>query len=292
MGGMVTPEAVRLDFADAGIGSRGVALMIDAIIVFVTLILISVGAGAAFGLTQVPGWVAVSTVLVLNFLVLFGYPIVCEVAFGGRSTGKMALGLRVVTREGAPVGFRHAAIRSAFMLVDFMLTLGAGAVISAALTRRSQRLGDLVAGTVVLRQRYAAGAPRIATFNVPEGAHAYAATISPTVLDPATYERIRAFLLRLPELRDDARRSVAVSLARPLLAATPPPPDDMDPVTYLRVLASVYQGGHAGPPVTVGSTGRQAPQREPPAPGPLRDRDGGRPRDGGPAGEGGFVAPE
>lgn len=281
--GIVTPEAVQLDFADAGIGSRGAALIIDVAIVFTTLIIVSIGASAAFGLSPVPGWVAVSTLLILNFLILFGYPVVCEVAFGGRSVGKMALGLRVVTREGAPVGFRHAAIRSAFMLVDFIVTGGAGAVLSAALTARSQRLGDLVAGTVVLRQRHAAGEAKVTRFAVPAGAEGYASTISPTVLNSSQYERIRAFLLRSDELADGARTEIATSLARPLLGVTPAPPAGMDAVTYLRVVAGVYQRGHTASPAATGQPSFGS-GTAPPVPSSVT-----RP---GPSDDRGFAAPE
>lgn len=272
--GVITPEAVRLEFADAGIGSRGVALLIDAVVLFTALLVVTVGAAAALEAAAVPDWFAVSALLILNLVLFFGYPIVAEVGFGGRTLGKAALGLRVVTREGAPVGFRHAAIRSAFMLVDFVVTAGAGAVLSAALTRRSQRLGDLVAGTVVLRQRQATGSVRAAVFAVPAGAERYAALVSPNAIDAATYERIRAYLLRAPELDDAARHRVAVALAAPLLPTTPAPPAGMPPAAYLQVLAAVYQRG-GDHPAPAGS----------PAPEPAGDRRHG------PAGDAPVAAP-
>ncbi len=80
------------------------------------------------------------------------------------------MGLRVVTREGAPVQFRHAAIRAALGLIDFYLAFGGVAVISALVTREHQRLGDLVAGTLVLRERTGARAPTAVRFAVPAGA--------------------------------------------------------------------------------------------------------------------------
>ena len=100
-----------------------------------------------------------SLTFLLTFVVLWGYPTVMETLWRGRTIGKIALGLRVVTVEGAPVRFRHAAIRATLGLVDFLLTSGAGAVVSVLMTHRSQRLGDLVAGTVVLRERTGLRAP-------------------------------------------------------------------------------------------------------------------------------------
>lgn len=295
MSGIVTPEAVPLDFEHAGIGSRAAALLIDAVVVLTVQVAVSIGAFAAFDVLPGPEWVAVSSLLILNFLIVFGYPTLFEVAFGGRSLGKMALGLRVVTVEGAPVGFRHAAIRSAFMLVDFFVTAGAGAVITAAVTPRSQRLGDLVAGTVVLRQRYAGRSQARATrFHVPPWAESYAGTVSPTALTARDYQRVRAFLLRADELTGDARRSIAVSLAQSCLPRTPTPPSDMDPETYLRVLAAVYQRGHR-PPGPVPPAGRVSvgSSRMPPAPPGMPDttRPPADPDRSGRSGGGGFSAP-
>lgn len=285
--GIVTPEAVPLEFADAGIGSRGIALLIDGLVVATALLIVTIGASTALEAAPVPDWAAVSTVLILSLVLFFGYPIVAEVAFGGRSLGKAALGLRVVTREGAPVGFRHAAIRSLFMLVDFVATGGVAAVLSAAFTRRSQRLGDLVAGTVVLRGRQATGAVRAAHFALPPGAQAYAERLGAGTVDAAGYDRIRRFLLRAPELEPAARRRIAVAIAEPLLATTPTPPAGMDPVTYLQTLAAVYQRGH-GAADTSPQRGRgDGASTPPPPPAPT-----GVPRADGTDGDRGFVAPD
>lgn len=246
MPGIVTPEAVRLEFQEAGVGSRGAAFLLDALIVGTVLVALSIGAAAVADLVSVPGWVGFSTYLVLVLLVVFGYPIVGEVAFGGRTLGKAALGLRVVTVEGAPVRLRHAAIRSAFLLVDVLATGGAGAVISALLTRRSQRLGDLAAGTVVLRERQASGPAAAVAFRPPPGAEAYTNAIPAGVLDRERYRRVRAFLLRAPQLEPEARERLAAEIARPLLSVAPEPPQGMDPVTFLTAVAAAYQRGAAG----------------------------------------------
>jgi uncharacterized RDD family membrane protein YckC len=135
--GIVTPEAVVLEFDTAGIASRALARAIDALLqalLLLAIILLTVG-----GLGG-DGWLALVLVITGVAFVLFGYPIVCEVVTRGRSPGKAALGLRVVTMEGAPIAPRHAFIRAAIGLVDFLLVPGGlVAVLVSLFSARSQR---------------------------------------------------------------------------------------------------------------------------------------------------------
>jgi len=242
--GIVTPEAVRLDFEEAGVGSRGAALLVDYLVIGATLAGLNVG--TAYLLTStgqgLPTWVTVSLFLILNIVVLFGYPIAMETLWRGRTLGKAALGLRVVTVEGAPVRFRHAAVRAALSLVDFGLTAGAGAVVTALVSRRHQRLGDLVAGTVVLRERTGAASPQVATFAVPPGAESYAATIDPSGLSAVDYDALRAYLLRADSLPAPRRSRLAGGLASGLAAKVAhTPPAGTTPELFLACLAARYQ---------------------------------------------------
>ncbi|MDQ3708411.1 MAG: RDD family protein [Actinomycetota bacterium] len=242
--GIVTPEAVRLDFEEAGVGSRGAALLLDYCVIGVILVGLNVGTVYLLdsGETGLPPWVTISLFLVLNVVVLFGYPIGLETLWRGRTLGKAAMGLRVVTVEGAPVRFRHAAVRAALSLVDFGLTAGAAAVVTALVSRRHQRLGDLVAGTVVLRERTGAARPQVATFAVPNGAESYAETIDPSGLSAADYDALRAYLLRAGSLPQSRRAHLASDLAGGLavkVAHTPPP--GTAPELFLACLAARYQ---------------------------------------------------
>src|SRR5690606_15776731 len=151
-------EAVVLEFDLAGIASRSLARALDALIqgalLFALILLVLTGGGG-------DGAVAMVVTIAGVAFVVLGYPIVVEVGMRGRSPGKAALGIRVVTVEGAPITARHAFIRSALGLVDFILVPGGMvAVLAALLTRRNQRLGDVFAGTMVLRERSAATPPR------------------------------------------------------------------------------------------------------------------------------------
>src|SRR5512132_1702720 len=153
-GRMVTPEAVALEFRTANVGSRILAYLVDQLVVFGVIVIAAIALGLlAAGSDSVgaglPEWVAATLVLLLISIWYFGYPIAMETLWHGRTLGKAVLGLRVVTSEGAPVRFRHAAIRAFLGVVDFLLTSGFAAVVAILASRNNQRLGDMVAGTLV-----------------------------------------------------------------------------------------------------------------------------------------------
>jgi uncharacterized RDD family membrane protein YckC len=248
--GVVTPEAVRLQFSEANIGSRGVAFFVDVSVLSIFLLVFNTAVGFLLAGTAgaIPGWVAVTALVVVNFLVLFGYPITFETLMKGRTPGKSVMGLRVVTVEGAPVGFRHAAIRAALALVDFALTAGLAAVFATLLSRRHQRLGDMVAGTVVLRERTGEDLPWASQFTVPRGAESYAVTIDPSGLSPHDYQLVRSFLLRARNLVPEPRQEIGQRLARGLADKLHHQrPSTVSAELFLSCLAARYQQQHWRP---------------------------------------------
>lgn len=244
---IVTPEAVRLDFAPAGVATRMLAIFLDLLIMGGALIALGlvVGLSGAGGLGETP---AVILSLVGLFLILFGYPIGCETLWDGRTVGKAALGLRVRTKEGAPVRFRHAAIRGALSLVDFYATLGLAATLSVLLTRDSQRLGDLAAGTLVLRERTAASSTSAAfAFYPPPGWEPYTASLDVAAMTGEQYGLVRGYLLRASEMTPAARRHLALRLANPLAGVLHhQPPAGVAPESFLHCAAAAYQRLHRG----------------------------------------------
>ena len=289
--GIVTPEAVLLEFATAGLGSRTVAILIDLLVMFAALVaaLFVLGAAAAGGLPEVVGTIFIVVAL---FLVIFGYPIISETVWSGRTLGKAAMGLRVVTREGAPVRFRHAAIRGGLGLVDLYLFVGAVAVITSLLTRDGQRLGDLAAGTLVLRERTAKANASSMTFPVPYGWDRYVASLDVSAVSTEQYGVIRDLLLRVNELSPDARGHLGRSLANPVAATmNHEPPTGVTAESFLVCVAAAYQQRRVGsapppsgalpPPPPVGRpvAGVPPPPRAP------------RPPSDPPSGPGGFSAP-
>lgn len=243
---LVTPEAVELRFETAGLGSRLLATGID---VAVQVGILFLGILALGGISAAGGGgttFATVAVLLLITGVLLGYPIAFETLWRGRTPGKAALGLRVVTRDGAPVRFRHAAVRGFLALVDLWATTGAAAVVSVLLTRDDQRLGDLAAGTLVLRERSAAGRPTSFRFSVPYGWESYAATLDVRGVTEADYGAVRSFLLRAASLPPAVRGTLAASVATPIAArlrTTPPP--EVHPEVFLACVAALHQARSA-----------------------------------------------
>jgi uncharacterized RDD family membrane protein YckC len=251
--GIVTPEAVVLDFEIAGLASRAVAKLLDVLIQGVILIALAIAVGLAL-----PGTAGVITIVVGLALVILGYPMLCEVTTRGRSPGKMALGLRVVTVEGAPSAPRHAFIRSIVGIVDFLIPPGGlCAVVSSLLSPRSQRLGDLTAGTMVLRERSAVASPIAVWFSPPAGLEAYASNLDISRVTEAQFGVIRAFLLRVHELTPEARVAMAYRLATPVAEAMHHrAPPGVHPEQFLVAVAAAYQRRHAPlPPAPVAPAG-------------------------------------
>ena len=259
---IVTPEAVVLDLELAGISSRGLGkaldLFIQGLIVFVVVL--------ALALVSFSGdsWVAITAFVVFVAFVVFGYPMLFELFWAGRTPGKAALGLRVVTEDGAPLSATSAFARSATQIVDFLLIPGGLIAIVAALTSpRNQRLGDMVAGTIVLRERSATGPSQAVAFPTPPGWEAYAASLDVARLNAEQYQLIRSFLLRVVELAPGARHALAIRVAGPTAVAlghTPPP--GVHPELFLVAVAAAYQRRH-------GLAAPRTPTPRTPQPGPA-----------------------
>ena len=265
---LVLPEAVELDLPTANLGSRMLAFLLDWLIIGAGILVGGIAWAAGEG--AVGGWLLHAFFTVLLGAWPLGYFMGQETLWRGRTVGKAAAGLRVVTREGGPVGFRHAAIRALLLVVDF-LPLGLfGAVggTAIAVSRANQRLGDMVAGTLVLRERTAAPVPTAVEFTPPWGLEGYAAVLDTSALRSEEYEAVRSLLVRYSTLRPDAAYRLAYQLAEQLRPRVRPgPPPRIQPDDYLRCIAAAYQrrqrGGAAGGPRTPGGHVPPAPVASP-----------------------------
>ena len=229
-----TPEGVDLELVLAGLGSRLVASLVDyvakgAILIALWVIGTTIGGGDAGGFL-------VAVLLVGSFLVWFGYDVAFETLASGRTPGKRVAGLRVVRLGGEPVGFLASAVRNLLRLVDSLPGIYAVGAVCILFSARNQRLGDLAAGTLVVRERRAplpaAGAP------VPDFAVAdrYAAW-DVSGITPFELVTVRRFLERRWQLDPAARGRLGWELAerlRPKVAGAPP---DLHPEQFLEALA-------------------------------------------------------
>jgi uncharacterized RDD family membrane protein YckC len=244
--GYVTPEAVVLEFDTAGVGSRALAKMIDvtaqltALSVLLLLIIWTTGSSGSQTL-------AIILVILIVFLDLFAYPVLSEVIWNGKTLGKMALGIRVVTREGAPIRFRHAAVRGLLSVVEVYF-FAFIAILSTAVSRNNQRVGDALAGTIVIRERTASNAAVAVTFPPPPGLESYARSLDVSTLTNDQYQVIRSFLMRVFQFTPEARLALGVRLANPVaIALKHDPPPMVNPEMFLLCVAAAYQLRHGGP---------------------------------------------
>lgn len=235
--GIVTPEAVVLDVETAGVASRVFAGILDLLIQTGILMLASM----VVSMLGLRDSTLVTSLLIASTLML--YPVLSETLMRGRTIGKRALGLRAVTVEGAPIRFRHAMLRMMGGLVDrYLPPLGVTGTLFVLGTARHQRVGDLLAGTIVIRDPERTPLPAAVWFPVPPGCDAFAATIDPTALTDEQYTVIRSFLMRNRELSADARYSLAAELAqRAGMTLRHPTYNRIHPEAYLLCVISRYQ---------------------------------------------------
>lgn len=298
---VITPEAVVLDFETAGLASRLFAGLIDVTVQFVLLLLLLL---VALPVADLAGGTdrgtAAAAVYLGGFLIIFGYPVALESLWRGRTLGKAAMGLRAVTVTGLPMRFRHAAIRSMMGLVDKWMAAGSIGVLSVLLTRRNQRTGDLVAGTIVLRERRSTATAAPVAFAPPPGLEGYCATLDTAGLTQRDYVTIRSFLLRAHTLPAGPRAALARDLAVPLRQRLRVAvPDGLHPEVWLACLLAAQQAKAV--PVTAQAhesvwslsvPGAPPAVRWGPEPGRATpDGADGSPRTGADAGAGGFRPP-
>lgn len=271
--GIVTPDAVGLDLQIATLGSRGAAYLLDVSILLVVLFLLLISQALLGAAGFVPGWWGIAVLLLLAFTWQFGYPIGFEVLARGRTPGKAAMGLRVVTVEGAPVGLRHAVVRASVGLLELLGTFGGLAVLSSFASPRSQRLGDMAAGTLVVRERRGGGTPSAEVFRAPAGYESYVARLDVSGLQPSDYAAVRETLRRARDLPPAIREQVTSQLAARLVPRVqPPPPTACSAEAFLACVAAAIQARRArvAPAVPAGpgsrvTGGPRAAWVEPPA---------------------------
>ena len=155
-----TPEHVRFSYQLAGPAKRSVAYLIDLIIrgvIFFGVAVVGSIAGAVDG--EGIGGMSTGLMLVVLFLLEWGYFTLFEIVWSGRSPGKKAMRLRVVREGGHPLSFVDSILRNLLRAADFLPIGYAIGLLVMGRDARFRRLGDLVAGTMVVvedRQRYAA----------------------------------------------------------------------------------------------------------------------------------------
>jgi uncharacterized RDD family membrane protein YckC len=206
-----TADHVVLRYELAGGGNRGFAALID----FILATLIFIGAffmfslfAGAVGFQSAAPYFGIVTLL--TFAVAWSYFILLEWLGNGQTIGKRMFGLRVIADDGAPAGFTAVLIRNLLRMVDFLPGFYGFGLLAIVVSSRSQRLGDLAAGTFVVR----APRPQLDYFSLrtvtPLGAGALVET---RTMPGAAQRLVREFVAREAELAPDHRARVAKQLA-------------------------------------------------------------------------------
>jgi uncharacterized RDD family membrane protein YckC len=248
---LVTGDAVVLDIQIAQLPVRAVAALID---IAVMLVLYVLGFILwAIMVSDVDDALAAATLIVFTVLAFVGYPLVFEMATRGRSLGKMAMGLRVVSEDGGPERFRQALFRALASVIEIWVFTGAPAVICSAVSAKGKRLGDVFAGTVVVSERAPSVSPPPP---MPPQLAWWASSLQLSGLGAEQAERARQFLGRADQLQPAFRDKMARRIYAEVVGRISPPPPPGAPVAL--VLAAVLAERHrrelsrlapaAGPP--------------------------------------------
>jgi uncharacterized RDD family membrane protein YckC len=152
-----TPELVDIEMPLAGIGSRFIAILVDSLILGFAFFILGVLAAMIVPALHLFGDVsanwAVGIILLIVFLLLWGYFVLFEAFSSGRTPGKRVAKIRVIHQSGRGINFVEALARNLVRFVDFLPSFYAVGIVVIFLSRRNQRLGDMVAGTLVVRDR-------------------------------------------------------------------------------------------------------------------------------------------
>jgi uncharacterized RDD family membrane protein YckC len=210
-----TPEQVALEFPLAGVGSRFLAVAIDMLLQFAIGAVVVVVVASVWTVVGIEGsgdWFA-AVIVIAAFLLIYGYYAGFEAFWHGQTPGKRLIGLRVLSVAGRPARIDQALVRNLLRVVDQLPGVYAIGIVSMLATQRSQRLGDLAAGTVVVHEKLLA-AP-VMSFADVKPAAGWSGGAGLTV---AELTLVETFLQRRHELSGDVRAAHAAAIAARLRA--------------------------------------------------------------------------
>ncbi|WP_366181088.1 RDD family protein [Actinomyces timonensis] len=233
---IVTGEAVLLDAAPASAAVRMLSGLIDHGLVMVGLVLslitlLSLRPVSAAVLD--PPTIITLSLLLLTWLIVL--PLTIETVSRGSSVGRWVLGLRVVRDDGGAVRLRHSLVRALVGIFEIYTALATLAIASCAVTRRGKRLGDLLAGTYVVRDQVeTAAAPPIL---MPPELASWAERADLRALPGDLALVARTFLQRASTVEPRSRERIGAELAASISSSvSPPPPEGTHPERFLAAM--------------------------------------------------------
>ncbi|MGW7438818.1 RDD family protein [Streptomyces sp. NPDC054849] len=239
MSDLVTGDAVVLGLRPARLPSRALAILLDLAVYITGYVILSIGLTAATASLDEAAQAAVGVASFLMLLV--GVPIAVETLSHGRSLGKLACGLRVVRDDGGPIRFRHALVRGAMGVVELLLTFGSVACIASLVSARGRRVGDVFAGTLVIRERVP-GARVMPVPAPPPWLAGRFTGLDLSAVPDGLWLAIRQYLTRMDQLDPQVGAAMAAKLADDLVARTgAPPPAGVPAAAFLMAVVHERQ---------------------------------------------------
>lgn len=237
-----TPEQVEVSFELAGPGSRFCALLVDTVYIVLAvfaLLILAALAGAPLldvldndeDVGRFHAWLLALVVLAVG-LVIFGYYAFCELVLNGQTPGKRYLQIRVIRDDGTPATALDIVIRNLVRIIDAMPGVYLVGGLTALLHPQHKRLGDIAAGTMVVKESQADFRAAADRKHAPQPAEAL---VTYAALSAEESRLVRGFLQRRVELLPEARSRLALGLAQRLCAVHGG--DIADPEAFLERLA-------------------------------------------------------
>ena len=220
-----TPEQIALELQVAGIGSRFLAIAVDTVLQFS----LYVAGFLALSLVESPAIVRESSVglagtalaILFGFSIYWGYFAFFEIIWSGRTPGKRLAGIRVIKDTGRPINAFEAIGRNVLRAIDFLPAMYAVGVVCMMLNRHSRRLGDYVAGTIVVHDKQTEEVRPDWNLEAP----APAAGASVARMTPEELQLIETYLHRRLELEAEVRTEMADRIVRRITGKTGLSPD-------------------------------------------------------------------
>jgi uncharacterized RDD family membrane protein YckC len=147
---ITTSQNIDIDYEIAGLGARILGRLID-LGIFIVLYLAFLSL-TFIGLSSSKSILSGFSIIMIVYMILFAlYDLICEVFFNGQSVGKRIMKIRVISLDGGQPTLGQYVMRWIFRIIDFTITMELGGLITAVSTHKNQRIGDLVAGTVLVQ---------------------------------------------------------------------------------------------------------------------------------------------
>lgn len=221
---LITGDAVLLDLRTASFASRMLSAALDGALQLALLVggIVAVAWGAARA--DLDDGLIAAALLTMSVLAYVGYPVLCELLLRGRSVGRLVMGTRVVRDDGGPVHVRQSLLRAVMAMLEIWSTAGAVALTCSVIDRRSRRVGDLLAGTMVIQERMRSLEPD--RVEVPAALSDWAGAADVGRLPVTLMQDIRSFLPRAESINPASRHQLSRDLLRrtlPHVAPAPPP---------------------------------------------------------------------